>query len=440
MADRQHVADRSDLGAFFRSDRPPLEVAGYHRTYRRTRITANLVIIVAITLLADKFEHATLVVGGIIALSSLILAHSQLRRRASLFEMLAFDTVLYIVMTVVADTAELALFVGMAQSFMLFQFVSGRTAVIATVGFMALATGATTAAVTIEMQRRTPADTLLLITVVTWLTTIPAIWMQLRAGAESHRHREQSEQLMRDKDALLADKDRFVASVSHELRTPLTAVVGLAHTLAESGGSLDATERREFVEILVEQSEEVASIVDDLLVAARAETGHLSLVIEEVDLADEVASIAPPNVDVEVEAGVDSVLGDPIRVRQILRNLLSNAGRYGGPIVRIRVFRTNTGGAVAVEDNGEPIPSEHAGLIFTAYGRAHDRPGRTDSVGLGLTVSRQLARLMGGDVTYSRHGGWTVFLLTLPGGTASATRAIYASPEAARLVHNVSAV
>ena len=422
----------SELRAFFRSNRPPLEVDEYRRAYRRTRVTANLILMLASTALASRFEHALLVVGSIVAISTLILVHSQLRRRASLLEMLSYDTVLYLSMTVVADAQEVSLFVGMAMSFMLFQFVPARTAVIATAGFMVLATGATIASVILEIQVRTPADTLLLITVITWLTTIPTIWMQLGAGSESHHRREQLEQLVRDKDELLQDKDRFVASVSHELRTPLTAVVGLARMLAEQGLELDASERQEFIESIAEQSEEVAAIVDDLLVAARAETGHLSLYLEALDLGSEVAAVAPSDATLDVAAGTSAVMGDPIRVRQILRNLISNAGRYGGPGLRIRVYPTATGSAVAVEDDGDPIPDDRLDQIFMAYGRAHDRPGRTDSVGLGLTVSRQLARLMGGDVTHSRQGKWTVFELALPGAgrAESATAALRARHEA----------
>jgi signal transduction histidine kinase len=407
------VERRSDLGALFRSDRPPLELDEYRRTYRRTRVAANLILIIASTLLRGHFEHAHLVVGGIVALSSSILLHALVRKDASLLEMLTLDTVLYIVMTVVADTAEVALFVGMAQSFMLFQFVPARVAVAATVGFMSLSTAATTISVTMEIQSRSPADTLLLITVVTWLTTIPAIWMQLRAGAESHRRREQREQLARDKDELLRDRDRFVASVSHELRTPLTTVVGLAHTLADPGSKLTDAEKVEFMATLVEESEEVAAIVDDLLVAARAETGHLSLTTEEVDFATELETVAP-DIPITSDPGRSTVLGDPVRVRQILRNLISNARRYGGPNVKIRIEERGALGTVTVLDDGDALPEELLAVIFAAYGRAHERPGRTDSVGLGLTVSRQLARLMGGDVSYHHRDGWAHFALKLP--------------------------
>lgn len=431
---------RSDLGAFFRSDRPPLELNEYRRTYRRTRIWANLAIIAAILILGGHFEHAQSVVGGIIALSGLILLHSTLRSRSSLLEMIAFDTVLYLTMTVVADTAEVALFVGMAQSFMLFQFVAARVALVATIGFMLLATMATTLSVTMDLQVRSPADTLLLVTVVTWVTTIPVALIQLKAGAESHHRREQQEQLAVEKDHLLQDKDRFVASISHELRTPLTAVVAVAHTLHSAIEAITPDEKDELLAMLVEHSEEVTAIVDDLLVAARAQTGHLSLVVENVDLVDQLRAVASPHLEVVADGTAQHIaVGDPIRVRQILRNLISNAERYGGERVWARVSTDGALARVDVADDGEPLSSESAAMIFDAYGRAHDRPGQTDSVGLGLTVSRQLARLMGGDVTYFHDGEWTVFSLTLPAGTAGTTAAIKAAPETALLAHRALA-
>jgi signal transduction histidine kinase len=123
----------------------------------------------------------------------------------------------------------------------------------------------------------------------------------------------------------------------------------------------------------------------------------------------------------------------------VLRNLVSNAARYGGQSKRVRIWQRGAMGIVAVEDDGPAIPAESLDSIFSAYGRAHDRPGRTDSVGLGLTVSRQLARMMGGDVSYGHDGRWTSFQLSLPSSVAATTRAIYASPEAAMAAHGMSA-
>ncbi|MDJ0498702.1 MAG: HAMP domain-containing sensor histidine kinase [Acidimicrobiia bacterium] len=432
--------EKHDLGAFLGSDRPPIELADYNNIYRRARIAVNVLIALAAMAVGNRLDHRTFVVAAIMLGCVLIISHVYIRRRASLLEVLVWDTMLYLAMITLIDLPEVAMFVALAQSFMVFLFIPVRRALWAMSLFIAAGIAVTTITTIMPLQRRSAAEAVVMAVIVVVLTMFPVSWVLLRAGAEVHRQRAQKERLLREKDDLLADKDRFVASISHELRTPLTAVVGLAHTLYEANGTLPDSERDEFVGILVEQSEEVAAIVDDLLVAARAETGHLSLEIENVDLIDEVNHTVPPGIPIDVdESRQHLVLGDPIRIRQILRNLVSNAHRYGGSEIRVRVSSAGAVGKVEVSDNGEPIPFGEAELIFSPYGRAHDRPGQTDSVGLGLTVSRQLARLMGGDVTYAHDGKWTVFSLTLPTGTAGATAAIKASPETARLAHRALA-
>jgi len=233
------------------------------------------------------------------------------------------------------------------------------------------------------------------------------------------------ENLMAEKDALLEGKGRFVATVSHELRTPLTAVVGLAHALAESdaGDAADvaAVERHELLEMLVAESEEVAAIVEDLLVAARSETGHLSLAVDEVHLDLEALAVADSmHIDLQrCLVAPAAVVGDPVRVRQIIRNLLSNAKRYGGPSTCVETGTNDGRGTVVVSDDGAGIPPEMIEAVFAPFSRAHSSPDDVDPVGLGLSVSRHLARLMGGDLKYARCDGWTSFTLVLPGSVAS---------------------
>jgi len=212
------------------------------------------------------------------------------------------------------------------------------------------------------------------------------------------------------------DKARFVASVSHELRTPLTSVVGLAHTLVEPGQELSRQEQHELLELIVSESEEVASIVEDLLVAARVESGQLTMASIPLRLDEELcAMVEVCEIEVEpIRVEPVTVMGDPVRIHQIVRNLITNAGRYGGESVAVEVYGDGTSAVLAVKDNGPGVPADKLDLIFTAFGKTHNDPRRTESVGLGLTVSRNLARLMGGDVVYTRSEGWTSFELHLP--------------------------
>jgi two-component system, OmpR family, sensor histidine kinase KdpD len=122
-------------------------------------------------------------------------------------------------------------------------------------------------------------------------------------------------------------------------------------------------------------------------------------------------------VDCHTVGVVPTVYADSGRVRQIVRNLLVNARRYGSAPIRVVVFGNGDEVIVEVRDHGDPIPADEVDRIFERYYRARQTPGVTASVGVGLTVSRELARLMGGDLTY-HHDGESVFTLSLPRGAA----------------------
>ncbi|HEY5578483.1 MAG TPA: ATP-binding protein [Acidimicrobiia bacterium] len=220
-------------------------------------------------------------------------------------------------------------------------------------------------------------------------------------------------------EELIRSKDEFVASVSHELRTPLTAVVGLAQELRDSRDRFGAEEVDELIDMIAGQATEVADIVNDLLVAARADIGMVSIYPESVDLAAEVASVLAAISDqdrgkVRVLGHTTVCVADPTRVRQIVRNLLTNAFRYGGSRVEVETAPRNGFATVQVRDDGEGVPSQDIDRVFDPYHRAHSAKTQPASVGLGLTVSRRLAQMMGGDVTYRKDGGFSVFELSLP--------------------------
>ena len=165
----------------------------------------------------------------------------------------------------------------------------------------------------------------------------------------------------------------------------------------------------------------MSRIVDDLLVAASIDTGGLEFISQPVDLAGEAAAVlrsVGDTIPIEADGEIDPVLADPTRVRQIVRNLLTNAVRYGGPSIRVVVAEAGDRTTLEVRDNGSPLPQQLRATIFEPYFRASQRSGVTDSVGLGLTVSRQLAHHMGGDLTYDHDGSETVFALTLEKASA----------------------
>jgi signal transduction histidine kinase len=219
-------------------------------------------------------------------------------------------------------------------------------------------------------------------------------------------------------------KDRFIATVSHELRTPLSAVVGFADTLAESLEEFSEAEIGEMVGLIAAQGHEVADLVDDLLTAERAASGNLTVNPTVIDIRAECELVVAGykteffvNIEGDAEAWADK-----LRTRQIIRNLLTNASRYGGEAVRIEISERQGLVSIAVFDSGSGIRTLDAEHIFDPYFRSQKGESRTDSVGLGLAVARQLARIMGGDLEYQRREGWTCFELTLPVHQESSSR------------------
>lgn len=212
---------------------------------------------------------------------------------------------------------------------------------------------------------------------------------------------------------LVRAKDEFVAKVSHELRTPLTAVLGLT-TEMSAMEPMSPEERAELLGLVTDQAQEMSNIVEDLLVASRAEIGTVSIHTRVVDLEVELQS-AIEGLGVQVAEVPDSIpeaYADPGRVRQILRNLLTNAMRYGGPGIRVLSGAVDRFVWLEVRDDGEGVPDDQANTIFEPYSTAHH--GVKGSVGLGLSVSRQLAELMRGSLTYRRDLDESVFRLELP--------------------------
>lgn len=218
---------------------------------------------------------------------------------------------------------------------------------------------------------------------------------------------------------LSRSKDEFLAAISHELRTPLTTVYGIAESLQEQYQELSDEDRRELLHLVAVESRDLAHLIEDLLVASRADIGKVVVRRMPMDVKAEVSMVLEA---IELERGVildaESIDGwataDPLRFRQILRNLITNAIRYGGETIRIESKSNLEGTYLYVWDNGSGIPLEDRETIFEPYERAHDRAGLPSSVGLGLTISRQLARLMGGDLTYDHVSEWSVFTLRLP--------------------------
>lgn len=234
------------------------------------------------------------------------------------------------------------------------------------------------------------------------------------------RRQQITERLERTVD----ERDRFVATVSHEIRTPLAAVLGLAEEMHDRFDLLQPAEVRELVGLIADQSKEIARIVEDLIAFSSDARADFAVRTERTRL-DDVVRAAVASVPAWARSRlamrrIESVhaLCDPLRTRQIVRNLVTNARRHGGDRTFIDVFsNADRGVVITVADSGGPIAKEIQEVMFEPYASTHRGDDGMASLGLGLTVSRQLARTMGGDLVY-RWDGESRFELHLPAAPA----------------------
>lgn len=229
---------------------------------------------------------------------------------------------------------------------------------------------------------------------------------------------EQLKTEIESKQELIRSKDQLIAAVSHELRTPLTGVLGFAEMLRDHRDDFTRDDSDAMLRSIAEEAADLTNLVEDLLTAARARMGSLTIVPAPMPLKPLIARVVETTAKtahrVVVTGDDTTVHADEGRVRQILRNLITNARRYGGHQVHIATHVEGTYAHIRVSDNGDGIPESDQERIFAPYESAHDPGTQPGSLGLGLAISRSLARLMDGDLSYDRSDGWTTFDFRLP--------------------------
>jgi signal transduction histidine kinase len=276
--------------------------------------------------------------------------------------------------------------------------------------------------------------------------------------AEVHRR---TEQLSRTAAALRQSevetraanraKTDFLANMSHEIRTPMTAIIGYADLLLTPGQT--ASERLECTQIIRRNGEHLLSLINDILDVSNIEAGRVkieSVPCSPLRVASDVISLmnqraVDKSISLSLEHGpnIPAVHSDPLRLRQVLVNLVGNAIKFtehGG--VTLRVAAESSAGnppscriIFEVQDTGIGIASRHVERVFNAFSQADTSTTRRyGGTGLGLSISRNLARLMNGDVsvTSSPGAGSTFsFWLEVPlsTGPAAATAPEPSRPE-----------
>ena len=212
-------------------------------------------------------------------------------------------------------------------------------------------------------------------------------------------------------------KDEFIAGISHELRTPLTSIYGFSEYLIENG-IIDPREALELIALINRDSAELSRMVEDLLAAARLDSDALGFEIEPVDFDAELRGVAAPleraGNDVIIDGSGAKVLADQARLRQVLRNLISNAVKHGGPSVRVTLDVREDHLVCTVADNGAGVPPHIEERLFDRFVHEGDDSLLAGSVGLGLSIVHSLVNRMDGEISYVRALGWTNFVLKRP--------------------------
>jgi signal transduction histidine kinase/AmiR/NasT family two-component response regulator len=225
-------------------------------------------------------------------------------------------------------------------------------------------------------------------------------------------------------------KSDFVATASHELRSPLTSIKGFMELLQQTNSDNLTERQREFIAIVLQSTDRLVELVNDLLDIARIEAGQFEIHARSVDLRptiEEVAALMQPRLldkrqrlELHIAEPRPPALADPARVRQIVTNLVTNAHLYTGEegtiVVRLEGDRHAT--RITVSDNGRGMAPEDLRRIFDRFQRGKSESAGT---GLGLTIVKSLVDLHGGRVDVdSEPGRGTSFSVTLPAAPAAA--------------------
>ncbi|HRQ39999.1 MAG TPA: GAF domain-containing sensor histidine kinase [Chloroflexota bacterium] len=235
-------------------------------------------------------------------------------------------------------------------------------------------------------------------------------------------------QLYEQINAANTAKSEFVSLVAHELRVPMTSIKGYADLIVSGVAGPLNDQQKQFLEVIRRNLQRMSTLITDLSDINRIESGKMTFNNKSFDIRETVADVTgslheridarQQTLDIDIEDEVPDVYADPVRIAQVLTNLLSNANKYtpdSGQIF-VRVVREPGFAAITVQDTGIGISEENQKKLFTQFFRAEDHAVREQpGWGLGLSIVRKMVEAQGGQIRFeSELGKGSTFTFTVP--------------------------
>ena len=219
--------------------------------------------------------------------------------------------------------------------------------------------------------------------------------------------------------------DDFISTVSHELRTPLTSIRGFSQTMLSSWDKLDDESKKKFLQIIVEQSNRLINLVENMLSVTKLQETKEDIIYKEFSIKpiiETTCSIvknqySDKNFEIKIDDKTPHILADKDKFQQIMTNLIENASKYGDENSTITVKSTYTeeNVSISVINQGIEIEKDDFEKIFTKFSRI-DNPltRKVQGSGLGLYITKNLVEKMGGKISVQSENHQTAFEVTLP--------------------------
>lgn len=221
------------------------------------------------------------------------------------------------------------------------------------------------------------------------------------------------------------DYEDFISTVSHELRTPLTSIRGFSQTMLASWDKLDDESKKKFLNIIVEQSNRLINLVENMLSVTKLQNSKENLIYKEIQIKPIIEMISSivknqykdKKINIEIPNTTPAILADKDKFQQIMTNLIENAAKYGDDnttiTVKANIYKDMV--SIKVTNQGIEIPKEDYEKIFTKFSRI-DNPltRKVQGSGLGLYITKNLVEKMQGQISVQSENHQTTFEVNLP--------------------------